>query len=77
MLFKKYKRRAIAELRGVTTEEVQGGVEALKALNISVSVADIDNGSPRIEDMIARNPINHNDQWLVAKDYFLENFEEV
>lgn len=26
--------------------------------------------------MIARNIENHNDQWLVAKDYFMKNFEE-
>ena len=27
--------------------------------------------------MIARNPKNHDDQWLVAKQYFEDNFEEV
>jgi hypothetical protein len=26
-------------------------------------------------DMIARNPKNHSDQWLVAKQYFEDNFE--
>jgi len=26
--------------------------------------------------MIARNPKNHNDKWLVAKQYFEDNFEE-
>jgi hypothetical protein len=25
--------------------------------------------------MIARNPKNHNDQWLIAKQYFEDNFE--
>jgi uncharacterized protein YozE (UPF0346 family) len=25
--------------------------------------------------MIARNPKNHDDQWLVAKQYFENNFE--
>jgi uncharacterized protein YozE (UPF0346 family) len=25
--------------------------------------------------MIARNPKNHDDQWLVAKRYFEDNFE--
>jgi hypothetical protein len=25
--------------------------------------------------MIARNPINHDDQWLVAKKYFEDNLE--
>lgn len=27
--------------------------------------------------MIARNPKNHEDQWLVAKKYFEDNFEEI
>lgn len=26
-------------------------------------------------DMIARNPKNHEDQWLVGRKYFKENFE--
>lgn len=44
---------------------------------ISISDADSKNGSPRIGDMIARNPKNHDDQWLVAKDYFNDNLEEI
>lgn len=28
-------------------------------------------------NMVARNPLNHEDQWLVAEQYFLENFEEI
>jgi len=41
-----------------------------------VSVSDVDksNGSPKLGDMIARNPKNHDDKWLVAKKYFEENF---
>jgi len=31
-------------------------------------------GSPKEGDMIARNPANHKDQWLVAAKYFKENF---
>jgi hypothetical protein len=27
--------------------------------------------------MIARNPANHDDKWLVAADYFAANFEPV
>ena len=27
--------------------------------------------------MIARNPKNHKDQWLVAREYFADNFEPV
>ena len=42
---------------------------------ISVSEPDKQNGSPRVGDMIARNPKNHLDQWLVAKKYFEDNLE--
>ena len=43
--------------------------------SISIKMEDHLNGSPKQGDMIARNPRNHKDQWLVAKDYFEENFE--
>jgi len=32
-------------------------------------------GSPKLGDMIARNPQNHADQWLVTAAYFRDNFE--
>ena len=44
---------------------------------VSITDADKANGSPKIGDMIARNPANHNDQWLVAKKYFEDNFETI
>lgn len=72
--FKQYRRKAIAELRPVTDQEVMS-----RSLDprISISPADKENGSPHLGDMIARNPENHDDQWLVAKDYFEANFEEI
>lgn len=66
--FKKYKRKEVAELRPFKKGE------KLNA-KVSISKADLDNGSPKIGDMIARNPKNHADQWLVAKKYFKDNFE--
>jgi hypothetical protein len=66
--FKKYRRKQIAELRPYEKGE------KLSA-SVSVSQADKDAGSPKLGDMIARNPKNHNDQWLVAKKYFKDNFE--
>ena len=74
--FKQYRRKAIAELRPVSPDEV-GSVELLTNNGVSISQADIDNGSPCALDMIARNPANHNDQWLVAAQYFIDNFEEI
>tara|TARA_R110000772_G_scaffold42318_1_gene98313 strand:- start:17191 stop:17418 length:228 start_codon:yes stop_codon:yes gene_type:complete len=66
--FKQYKRSQIAELRGYVEGEALHGV--------SISVEDDLAGSPKEGDMIARNPKNHKDQWLVAKQYFKDNFEE-
>ena len=43
----------------------------------SVSQADKDDGSPREGDMIASNPLNAQDTWLVAEKFFLENYEEI
>ena len=72
--FKQYKRSAIAELRPVTYDEA---ITKQLDSRISLSQADRDNGSPSHGDMIARNPKNHEDQWLVAKQYFEDNFELV
>jgi len=44
---------------------------------ISISAEDRAAGSPRDGDMIACNPANHADQWLVSAAYFAGNFEEL
>lgn len=84
MEFKKYKRTQIAEMRPVTKEDIQSfwndkNLHFLRDIEFRVSISDVDkyNGSPRIGDMIARNPKNHNDQWLVAEQDFKDNFEEL
>lgn len=65
--YKQYRRKQIAELADWTTDIDMTGV--------SISDADIKSGSPKSGDKIARNPANHKDRWLVAKDYFDVNFE--
>ena len=40
-----------------------------------MSAADKKAGSPKAGEMIARNPNNHVDQWLVEAKYFADNFE--
>jgi len=85
MEFKKYRRTQIAEMRPVSDIDIQMFEEDrvikhypyTKTCIISISQADLDNGSPKIGDMIARNPKNHQDQWLVAKTYFNDNFETI
>ena len=64
--FKKYQRTAIAEMRPYVPGEEMG--------DISVSSVEVAAGSPKEGDMIARNPKNHEDQWLVAAAYFADNF---
>ena len=66
--WKQYRRSKIAELRPYVDGEILSD-------RVSISAADTDAGSPKQGDMIARNPKNHDDQWLVAADYFAENFE--
>lgn len=69
MDWKKYRRTNIAEMRPYLIGE---SIE-----HISISEADRKNGSPMFGDMIARNPKNHDDQWLVASKYFMDNFEPI
>ena len=82
-MFKNYRRKQIAELRPVIDMDmvvfkINGCIYSSIESGTKVSISDVDlqNGSPKIGDMIARNPKNHLDQWLVAKDYFIDNFEE-
>lgn len=70
--FKEYRRKENAELRPYNPK----GRDALGLHpGVSVSSEDAKNGSPKIGDMVARNPKNHEDQWLVAAQYFKDNFE--
>ena len=67
--FKQYRRKQIAELR-----EYREGDDLCC---VSISVEDDLDGSPKSGDMIARNPKNYKDKWLVSKKYFKDNFEEI
>ena len=68
MHYRKYRRTALSEMAP--------WVPGMDLTGVSISDADL-NGSPTEGDMIARNPANHNDRWLVAAGYFAANFEEV
>ena len=59
--WKRYRRKGHSELRPYVPGE--------DLSEISVNKEDI----PKEGDMIARNPDNHNDQWLVSKEYFDKN----
>ena len=70
MEYKKYRRTNVSEM-------TEWNENDMFPSNISISEVDKANGSPKVGDMIARNPNNHNDMWLVAEKYFKENFEEI
>ena len=62
-----YKRKGLSEMRAyVPGEDVS---------HVSISAPDKESGSPKRGDMIARNPKNKTDQWLVAQKYFEDNLE--
>ena len=65
--FRQYRRTNIAEMTPYT--------EGMNMSNVSISSTDKENGSPKNGDMIARNPKDYNDKWLVSQKYFEENFE--
>jgi len=65
MTWSLYRKTGITEMRPYRPDEDLTG--------ISVSPND----TPKAGDMIARNPENYKDQWLVAKEFFLKNYEPV
>jgi hypothetical protein len=67
--FQRYRKTQFVEMRPYELGEKLAGV--------SISEADALLGSPREGDMIARNTLNHNDQWLVSQKFFEDNYEPV
>ena len=65
--FKKYRKTQIGEMRPY----IQG--ESME--NISITPEDFRSDSPKLGDMIARDPNNHKDQWLVSEKFFNNNYE--
>lgn len=82
--FKAVKRKTqFSFITPVTEEDIKEFKEIgiIKAKGFSyfiVSISDVDKkekGSPKIGDMIAINPKNPTDQWLIEEKYFKENHE--
>lgn len=69
--FTQYRRTQIAEMVPYSPDL------GIDLTIVSVSKPDLEAGSPKEGDMIARNPKNHADMWLVAAKYFADNFEPV
>lgn len=66
IIFSHYRRKGLAEMRPYIKGE--------DLSNVSVSKED---DPEKDMGMIARNPLNHKDQWYVARQYFYDNFEPV
>jgi hypothetical protein len=64
-----YRKKAIQEI-------IPWEVNMPMAL-VSISEADKNNGSPKIGDMIAFNPKDATDMWLLAEGFFADNYELV
>lgn len=76
--FKGYARKGEIKLRPVTQEEIELGSDNLiEKVGVSISPEDIAAGSPKEGDMIAVNPENDLDLWLVNKEYFEKNYSEL
>lgn len=67
-MFKHYRKKGTQELRPYVPGETL-------STSVSISAADRQAGSPKEGDMVARNPKNHDDQWLVTKEFFQNNYE--
>lgn len=72
--FEKYKRVDTAEMHEY---DPNNSYPKHVMDRVSISASDKENGSPKKGDMIARNPKNHDDMWLVAKKYFKDNFKPI
>ena len=64
-----YRKKQLQELIPWTADLPMGIV--------SISEADKNNGSPKPGDMIALNPKDATDMWLVAEEFFKDNYEWV
>ena len=84
MEFKAVKRKTqFAFVTPVTEEDIKeykdtNIIQAKGFSNFRVSISNVDkmeNGSPKIGDMIAINPKDPTDQWLIEEKYFKDNHE--
>ena len=81
MGFKKYRKTELSEMRPIVDDDISqykmnGRCSGYPFDELSVSAEDAAGGSPKIGDMIARNPKNSSDVWLVSEAYFSDNYEE-
>jgi hypothetical protein len=49
----------------------------IKQDTLSISEADLAKGCPKVGDMVAVNPNDPSDYWLVEEQFFKDNYERV
>lgn len=69
MEYKRFARKGIALMCDWVPEMDMTGV--------SIPEADLKNGCPKIGDMIAVNPKNPDDRWLIEEQYHKDNFTPI
>lgn len=65
-MWKTYRKRALTQLRPWTPEDPH-----------QPNAAQIAEGSPKVGDMIARDPGNPQDEWLITEKFFKDNYDLV
>ena len=68
MTYKTYEKTKTTEMRPY----IDG--EHIDEDYVSINRGDKENGSPKAGDMIARDPSNHDDMWLISREFFVENY---
>lgn len=66
-MIKNYRKKAL--------QPMQPWVSGMNMDGVSISDEDKANGSPKAGDMIAHNPENEADRWLVARAFCEQNYE--
>lgn len=72
-----YRRAHMAEKRPYVLGELEMRPWVSGDTGFGVSDMDRDAGSPKVGDMIARNPRNYDHQWLIAAKDFADHYEAV
>ena len=64
-MFKKYNRKGYVEMRPY----VEGEDVRSKGVSISDTYGEL-----RLGDMISRDPSNHDDMWIISKEFFEKHY---
>lgn len=72
--YKEYQRVGTTLIRPILELEIHIGADNLRNSGVSISEADISNGSPKQGDMIAVNRSNSKDMWLISQEHFEKNY---